>query len=178
MGGATLNQSGTLGWNSGPWDQRPLESRADVLVYTSAPLERAVTVIGPVEAILFVSSSAVDTDFTAKLVDVHPSGRAEILADGILRARHRHSLSDPEPLEPGRVEEILISVGGTANVFRAGHRIRLDISSSNFPRFDANTNTGGVIADEGPDAGVPALNRVFHDTSRPSRLLLPVVERS
>ena len=178
MGGATLNQSGTLGWNSGPWDQRPLESRADVLVYTLAPLERAVTVIGPVEAILFVSSSAVDTDFTAKLVDVHPSGRAEILADGVLRARHRHSLSDPEPLEPGRVEEILISVGGTANVFRAGHRIRLDISSSNFPRFDANTNTGGVIADEGPDAGVPALNRVFHDTSRPSRLLLPVVERS
>ena len=177
MGGATLNQSGTAGWNSGPWDQRPIESRADVLVYTSAPLKHAVTVIGPVEAILFVSSSAVDTDFTAKLVDVHPSGRAEILADGILRARYRHSLADPQPLEPGRVEEIWVSVGGTANVFLPGHRIRLDISSSNFPRFDANTNTGGTIADEGPDAGVPALNRVFHDTAHPSRLLLPTVDR-
>jgi putative CocE/NonD family hydrolase len=111
-------------------------------------------------------------------VHVHPSARAEILADGILRMRYRRSLSDPEPLEPGRVEEIRISVGGTANVFRAGHRIRLDVSSSNFPRFDANTNTGGVIAEEGPDAPVPALNRVFHDGSRPSRLVLPVVERS
>jgi len=178
VGGATLNQSGTAGWNSGPWDQRPLESRGDVLVYTSAPLERSLTVIGHVEAVLFVSSSALDTDFTAKLVDVHPSGRAEILADGILRARYRHSMSDPEPLEPGRVEEIRIQVGGTAIVFAAGHRIRLDVSSSNFPRFDANTNTGGLIADEEPAAAVPAVNRVFHDTTRPSRVLLPVVERS
>ncbi len=177
MGGATLNQSGTAGWNSGPWDQRPLERRADVLVYTSEPLDRPLEVIGPVEAVLFVSSSALDTDFTAKLVDVHPSGRAEILADGILRMRYRRSLSEPEPLEPGRVEEIRIEVGGTANVFRAGHRIRLDVSSSNFPRFDANTNTGGIIADEGPEAAVPALNRVFHDASRPSRMVLPTVER-
>jgi putative CocE/NonD family hydrolase len=177
MGGATLNQSGTLGWNSGPWDQRPLEGRADVLVYTSAPLEQPLTVIGTVEAVLHVSSSAVDTDFTAKLVDVHPSGRAEILADGILRMRYRHSLAEPEPLEPGHVEEIRILVGGTANVFRAGHRIRLDVSSSNFPRFDANTNTGGTIAEEGPSAPIPAVNRVFHDAAHPSRLLLPVVQR-
>jgi predicted acyl esterase len=83
-------------------------------------------------------------------------------------------MSDPEPLEPGRVEEIRVQIGGTANLFEAGHRIRLDVSSSNFPRFDANTNTGGTIADEGHDAAVPALNRVFHDGSRPSRLLLPV----
>jgi putative CocE/NonD family hydrolase len=176
-GGATLNQGGTPGWNAGPWDQRPLEARPDVLVYTSAPVERPLTVIGNVEAVLFVSSSALDTDFTAKLVDVHPSGRAEILADGILRARYRNSLSSPEPLEPGRLEEIRIQVGATANVFLAGHRIRLDVSSSNFPRFDANTNTGGVIAEEGPNAPIPALNRVFHDAARPSRLLLPVVER-
>jgi putative CocE/NonD family hydrolase len=176
-GGATLNQPGTPGWNSGPWDQRPLAARADVLVYTSTPLERPLTVIGPVEAVLFVSSSALDTDFTAKLVDVHPSGRAEILADGILRMRYRHSLAEAEALEPGAIEEIRISVGGTANVFKAGHRIRLDVSSSNFPRFDANTNTGGTIADEGPDAAVPALNRVFHDSTHPSRLVLPVVER-
>jgi hypothetical protein len=83
-------------------------------------------------------------------------------------------MSDPEPLEPGRVEEIRVQIGGTANLFEAGHRVRLDVSSSNFPRFDANTNTGGTIADEGHDAAVPALNRVFHDGSRPSRLLLPV----
>jgi putative CocE/NonD family hydrolase len=177
MGGATLNQSGTPGWNSGPWDQRPLESRADVLVYTSAPLTEPLTVVGSVEVVLFVSSSAPDTDFTAKLVDVHPSGRAEILADGILRMRYRGSLSDPEPLEPGEVEEIRILVGGTANEFKAGHRIRLDVSSSNFPRFDANTNTGGTIADETWDDLGPALNRVFHDGARPSRLLLPVLQR-
>jgi putative CocE/NonD family hydrolase len=177
MGGATLNQSGTLGWNSGPWDQRPLEARADVLVYTSAPLEQPLTIIGTVEAALFVSSSALDTDFTAKLVDVAPSGRAEIIADGVLRARYRLSFAAPEPLEPGRVEEIRIHVGATGHRFQPGHRVRLDVSSSNFPRFDANTNTGGTIASEGADAAVPALNRVFHDSNRPSRLLLPVLQR-
>jgi len=130
-----------------------------------------------VEAILFVSSSAPDTDFTAKLVDVHPNGRAEILVDGILRARYRESAAAPAPLEPGRVYEVRVWLGSTANRFEAGHRIRLDVSSSNFPRFDANTNTGGMIADEGPDAAEPAVNRVFHDSARPSRLLLSVVER-
>ncbi len=178
VGGATLNQSGTPGWNSGPWDQRRVEGRDDVLVFTSEPLARPLEVIGTVEATLFVSSSALDTDITAKLVDVHPDGRAEILADGILRLRYRESLAAPVPLEPGRVYEVTILVGATANRFGAGHRIRLDVSSSNFPRFDANTNTGGTIADEGDDAPVPAINRVFHDSSRPSRLLMPVVDRA
>ena len=177
IGGATLNQSGTPGWMAGPWDQRPLEARRDVLVYTSPPLERPLEVIGPVEAILYVSSSAPDTDFTAKLIDVQPSGRADILADGVVRARYRNSLRTPELLEPGRVYEIRISIGATANMFLAGHRVRLDISSSNFPRFDANTNTGGTIADEPVESAVPAINRVFHDGDHPSRLLLPVVER-
>ena len=177
MGGATLNQSGTIGWNSGPWDQRVVEARQDVLCFTSGPLDRPLEVMGPAEAILFVSSSAPDTDFTAKLVDVHPNGRAEILVDGILRARYRESAAAPAPLEPGRVYEVRVWLGSTANRFEAGHRIRLDVSSSNFPRFDANTNTGGTIADEGPDAAEPAVNRVFHDSARPSRLLLSVVER-
>jgi hypothetical protein len=178
MGGATLNQVGTAGWNSGPWDQRGVESRQDVLCYTTEPLARSVEVAGSVEAVLFVTSSARDTDFTAKLVDVHPDGRAENIADGIVRARYRESLATPKLLESGRVVELRILVGATAACFRVGHRIRLDVSSSNFPRFDANTNTGGVIADDGPEAIVPALNRVFHDSTHPSRLLLPVVERA
>jgi len=177
MGGATLNQSGTHGWNSGPWDQRTVEKRHDVLCFTSSPLERPLDVMGPIEAVLFVSSSARDTDFTAKLVDVHPNGRAEILVDGILRARYRESAAEPSALEPGHVYEIRVFLGNIANRFGAGHRIRLDVSSSNFPRFDANTNTGGTIADEGPDAAEPAINRVLHNSAHPSRLLLPVVER-
>ena len=177
VGGATLNQSGTHGWNSGPWDQRTVEKRHDVLCFTSAPLERLVEVMGPIEAVLFVSSSARDTDFTAKLVDVHPNGRAEILVDGILRARYRESASVAKALEPGHVYEIRVFLGNIANRFGVGHRIRLDVSSSNFPRFDANTNTGGTIADQGPEAAEPAINRLFHDASHPSHLLLPIVER-
>ena len=126
---------------------------------------------------LFASSSARDTDFTGKLVDVHPDGRAEILTDGILRARYRDSMSDPQPLEPGEVYELRIDLWATANVFRAGHRIRLDVSSSNFPRFDRNTNTGGVISTEGPESLVEAVNRVFHDRGRPSHVVLPIIDR-
>lgn len=177
IGGPTLNRGGGVGWMAGPFDQRPVEARADVLCYTSEPLARPLDVIGTVEAVLHVASSALDTDVTAKLVDVHPDGRAEILTDGILRLRYRRSLADPEPLEPGRVEEIRVLVGSTANRFLPGHRIRLDIAGSNFPRFDVNTNTGGVIASETMEEAVPAINRVFHDSARPSRLLLPVVER-
>ncbi|MBM4408945.1 MAG: CocE/NonD family hydrolase [Chloroflexi bacterium] len=178
IGGPTLNRGGGVGWMAGPFDQRPIEARADVLCYTSDPLTRPLDVIGSVEAVLHVASSALDTDITAKLIDVHPDGRAEILTDGILRLRYRRSLADPEPLEPGRVEEIHVLVGSTANRFLPGHRIRLDIAGSNFPRFDVNTNTAGVIASETADEAVPAINRVFHDSARPSRLLLPVVERA
>jgi putative CocE/NonD family hydrolase len=177
IGGPTLNRGGTIGWSSGPFDQRALEHRQDVLVYTSEPLTRALDVVGTVEAVLHVSSSALDTDITAKLVDVHPDGRAEILTDGILRLRYRRSLSAPEPLEPGRLEEVRVLVGSTANRFLPGHRIRLDVSSSNFPRFDANTNSGGTIASDTWDDVVPAINRVFHDGAHPSRLLVPVIER-
>lgn len=174
VGGATFLPGAAVSANAGPRDQAPLAQRADVLTYVSEPLERDLEVIGPVELVLFASSSARDTDFTAKLVDVHPDGRAELLTDGILRARYRDSLAAPQPLEPGRPYELRIDLSATANVFRAGHRIRLDVSSSNFPRFDRNTNTGGAIASESLDDAVVAVNRVHHDAARPSHLLLPV----
>ena len=148
-----------------------------MLCYTTEPLAEPVEVIGPVVAVLHVSSSAPDTDFTAKLVDVAPDGRAENLADGILRARYRESLSEPSPLEPERVYEVTVDLVATAALFAAGHRIRLEVSSSNFPRFDRNTNTGGVIAAEGEADLRQAVNRVHHTRVLPSRLVLPVIRR-
>lgn len=164
--------------NAGPRDQRPVEARHDVLCYTTPPLEKPVEVTGPVSLVLFASSSALDTDFTGKLVDVHPDGRAEILTEGILRARYRDSFSEPSPLQPGQVYEFHLDLWATANLFDAGHRIRLEVSSSNFPRFDRNTNTGGTIAEEGEADFVQAVNRVFHDSAHPSHLVLPVIERA
>jgi putative CocE/NonD family hydrolase len=176
-GGPTFLPGLFIGANAGPRDQRVVESRHDVLCYTSEPLAEPVEVIGPVLAVLHVSSSAPDTDFTAKLVDVAPDGRAENLADGILRARYRESLSEPSPLEPGRVYQVTVDLVATAVVFAAGHRIRLEVSSSNFPRFDRNTNTGGVIAGEGEADLRQAVNRVHHTRALPSRLVLPVIRR-
>ena len=148
-----------------------------MLVFQTPTLERDVEVTGPLVVRLWASSSAVDTDFTAKLVDVFPDGKAINLCDGILRARYRSSLSAPELLEPGQVYELRIDLWATANVFKAGHRIRLEVSSSNFPRFDRNTNTGAAIAHEGDGDMVPADNRVFHDAARPSHLVLPLIVR-
>ena len=177
VGGSTFLPGLFIGANAGPRDQRAVERRADVLSYTSDPLTEPLTVIGPVELVLHASSSAPDTDFTAKLVDVAPDGSAVNLADGILRARYRDSLSDPSLLEPGRVYELRIDLVATANVFATGHRVRLDVSSSNFPRFDRNTNTGGTVATEGIDDVVQAVNRVHHTPAHPSRPVLPVVRR-
>src|SRR5207245_8286340 len=128
-------------FNVGPRDQRQIEQRDDVLCYTTPPLAQAIEVAGPIELVLHVASSARDTDFTGKLVDVHPDGRAEILVDGILRARYRQSLSSPVLMEPSQVYELRIDLEATSNVFLTGHRIRLEVSSSNFPRFDRNSNT-------------------------------------
>ncbi len=163
--------------SSGPRDQRAVEARDDVLVYSGPALEKPVQVIGPIELVLFVSSSARDTDFTGKLVDVYPDGRAMILTEGILRARYRQSLARPEHLEPDAVYELRLNLWATANVFLPGHRIRLEVSSSSFPRFDRNSNTGGEIASEAAGEYRPAINRVFHDGAHPSRLILPIVER-
>lgn len=176
-GGATLIPGADVAMNAGPRDQRELETRADVLCFTTEPLEHPVEVTGPIELVLFASSSARDTDFTAKLVNVYPNGRAESVTDGILRARYRESLARPALLEAGRVYELHIAVGATAQVFGAGHRIRLEVSSSNFPRFDRNTNTGGTIATEREQDFVRALNRVYHSGEHPSHLILPIIER-
>jgi hypothetical protein len=176
-GGGSFLPGLSIGANAGPRDQRSVESRHDVLCYTTEPLAAPLEVTGPVQAVLHVSSSATDTDFTAKLADVAPDGRAENLADGILRARYRDSLSEPSPLEPERVYEVTVDLVATAAVIAAGHRIRLEVSSSNFPRFDRNTNTGGVIATETEADFRQAVNRVHHTGARASRLVLPVIHR-
>lgn len=166
------------GGNSmGPRDQQEIELRDDVLVYSTPVLERPVEITGPIELCLFVASSARDTDFTGKLVDVYPDGRAIILTEGILRARYRNSFTEPELLKPGEIYELRLNLWATANVFLPGHRIRLEVSSSNFPRFDRNSNTGGDIYSETVDQYQTAVNRIFHDASHPSRLILPLVER-
>jgi len=162
---------------AGPVDQRPAESRDDVLCYSTPVLEHPVEVTGHVSLTLFVSSSARDTDFTGKLVDVFPDGRAIFLTDGILRARYRNSLAEPEPLTPDQVCEVTIDLSVTSNVFLPGHRIRLEVSSSNFPRFDRNTNTGGTVTEDSDEDVQVAVNRIFHGPGRPSRLVLPVIDR-
>jgi hypothetical protein len=134
-----------------------------------------VEVIGPVTVKLWAASSAPDTDFTAKLVDVEPSGYARNLTDGIVRARYRESTARGSLIEPGRVYEYTIDLWATANVFKAGHRIRLEISSSNFPRFGRNPNTGRPVAGDGELR--PAMQTVFHDAERPSHVVLPVMPR-
>ena len=172
VGGAVLMEGG-----EGPRDQRQIEARDDILCYTTPPLKQPVEVTGPIELVLYVSSSARDTDFTGKLVDVHPDGRAENLTDGILRARYRQSLSSPVLMEPGRIYELRVDLGATSNVFLAGHRIRLEVSSSNFPRFNRNSNTGGTIASESEKDFVLGINHVYHTHDYPSHLVLPVIKR-
>jgi putative CocE/NonD family hydrolase len=163
--------------SAGPVDQRPVEAREDVLCFTTDALDEAVEVTGHISLVLHATSSARDTDFTGKLVDVFPDGRAIYLTDGILRARYRDSLAEPALLDPEQVYEVTIDMSVTSNVFLPGHRIRLEVSSSNFPRFDRNTNTGGIIAEESADQAVIATNRILHGPDHPSRLVLPVISR-
>ena len=157
----------------GPRDQRKVEERRDVLVYSTAPLEHDLEVTGPVRLDFFASSSAVDTDFTAKLVDVYSDGTAINLCEGILRARYRDSRESPTLLTPGQVYPLTIDLWATSNVFKAGHRIRLEVSSSNFPRFDRNLNTGEPAATS--ERMATATNTILHDSEHPSTLLLPLI---
>ena len=157
----------------GPRDQRKVEERRDVLVYSTAPLEHDLEVTGPVRLDFFASSSAVDTDFTAKLVDVYSDGTAINLCEGILRARYRDSRESPTLLTPGQVYPLTIDLWATSNVFKAGHRIRLEVSSSNFPRFDRNLNTGEPAATS--ERMATATNIILHDSEHPSALLLPLI---
>ena len=173
-GGAVCCNPEIFPW--GPLDQRTVEKRHDVLVYTSAVLAEDVEVTGPIQVVLYAASTALDTDFTAKLVDVFPTGLVRNLTDGLLRARYRNSLSKPELMTPGEVYRFKIDAGVTSNVFRKGHRIRVEISSSNFPRFDRNPNTGRAIADEVELKS--ATQTVHHDRKHASYVLLPIVPTS
>ena len=157
----------------GPRDQRAVEARADVLVYSTPPLAQDLDITGSVQLELFAKSSAVDTDFTAKLVDVWPNGFAQNLTEGIVRARYRSSQEKPELMNPGEIYKFTVDLWSTANVFLKGHRLRLEISSSNFPRFDRNLNTGQEAGIAGKPA--PATNTVYHDIGHPSALILPIV---
>ncbi len=159
----------------GARDQKEVEARSDVLIYSTPPLEQDTEVTGPITLDLYAKSSAVDTDFTAKLVDVGPNGFAQNLTEGILRAVYRESTTAPAPIVPGQVYEYKIDVWSTSNVFLKGHRIRLEVSSSNFPRFDRNLNTGKNAADNSDF--VKATNTILHDTEHPSALILPLVPR-
>lgn len=163
-------------YQRGPMDQAAVQAREDVLVYISAPLTVDLEVTGPVKVKLFAASSACDTDFTAKLVEIHPDGRAFNLADGIIRARYRHGPTAPAALiEPGAVVAYEIDLLATSNLFRQGHRIGVEISSSNFPRFERNPNTG-----EDPREArrlQSARQTIYHDARYPSHILLPIIPR-
>jgi len=157
----------------GAFDQRPVENREDALVYTTPAFKQDTEVTGPITLEVYVSSSAVDTDFTGKVVDVGPQGFARNLTEGILRARYRTSREKAELMNPGEVYKLTLNLWSTSNVFLAGHKLRLEVSSSNFPRFDRNMNTG---EDQGHSARmVKATNAVYHDREHPSALILPVV---
>lgn len=157
----------------GPYDQKAAEERADVLVYTTNTFTKDTEITGPVSLDLYASTSAVDTDFTAKLVDVWPNGFAQNLTEGVLRLRYRDSQEKPQLAKPGQIYHLAVDLWATSNVFLVGHRLRLEVSSSNFPRFDRNLNTG-----EDQATGtriVKADNAIYHDKEHPSALVLPVV---
>jgi hypothetical protein len=157
----------------GPRDQKSVEARQDVLVYSTEVLQRDLNVTGPVTLELYASSTAVDTDFTAKLVDVSPDGFARNVTEGILRVSYRDSNTAPKPIVPGKVYKLIIDMAATSNVFLKGHKIRLEISSSNFPRFDRNLNTGKSAA-ESADF-VKATQTIYHDPAHPTALILPII---
>lgn len=171
LGGAVCCNPKVFPW--GPMDQRLVEQRADVLVFTTKPLKREIEVTGPVRVILYASTSAPDTDFTAKLLDVFPNGEARNLTDGALRMRYRSGLDKPALAHPGEIYSLTIDAGVTSNVFLPGHRIRLEIASSNFPRFDRNPNTGRTIADE--TVLKKAQQTVYHGAHYASHIVLPMV---
>ncbi len=159
----------------GAFDQSAIEHRADVLVYSTGPLAEDLEVTGPIKLVLYASSSAPDADFTAKLVDVSPDGYARNLTDGIIRARYRESHKSAKLMSPGTAYEFSIDMWSTANVFKAGHRIRLEVSTSNFPCFDRNPNTGHELFADAETR--PAMQTVLHDRAFASHLVLPVIRR-
>lgn len=189
IGGNTSSSEGIM--LQGAWDQKcgphvwncqepiPLSHRNDVLVFQSDPLSEDVEVTGELKVKLWASSSVLDTDFTVKLIDVHPpypdypAGFDQLLTDGILRARFRDSLFEERLMEPGRIYELTLTLYPTSNVFKKGHRIRVDVSSSNYPRFDVNPNTGEPLAQH--RRMQVATNTIYHDRTHPSHIILPII---
>lgn len=171
----TTGGNNLVGAPAGPFDQSETSKRQDVLVYTSAPLSQPLEITGPIKVHLHAASTATDTDFTAKLIDVHPSGKSYNLCDGIIRARHRHGFHQEQLLAPGSVEKYEIDLWVTSNLFKPGHRLRVEISSSNFPRFDRNPNSGRRF---GTDTILSTARQTIHHSPRyPSHILLPTIPR-
>lgn len=158
----------------GPFNQTSIEKREDVLVYTTSVLKENLEVTGPVKVILYASSSAKNTDFTAKLVDVYPDGTAIRICDGIIRASHRNPEQSSSNINPGEIYEYTIDLWATSNQFKKGHKIRVEVSSSNFPRFDRNLNTGNYFATD--TTIIQAKQQIFHNEQYPSCIVLPVIE--
>ena len=157
----------------GPYDQRWLvENRDDAVLFTTAPLENNLTVDGAISAELFVSSDCLDTDFTVRLCDVYLDGRSMLVMDGIRRMRFRNSFAQEELMIPGEIYPVTIEIAHTALTFLQGHKIRICISSSNYPRFHLNLNNGGEMYVPGDT--LIALNKIYHDEEHPSKLILPV----
>jgi uncharacterized protein len=156
-------------------DQSDLEKRDDILVYTTEPLKQDTEITGPIDLVFWASSSAVDTDFTGKLVDIWPDGKAYNLIQSILRTRYRDSVTKPELMKPNHIYEFHLELGATSNVFKAGHRIRVEISSSDFPKCERNLNTGHAIGQD--DEWTIALNTIHHSKDFPSHLVLPIIPR-
>ena len=178
IGGPNLLSDSEAAYQTGPWDQSELDARKDVLRFTTPSLEEPLTVIGEISVRLWAATSARDTDWTAKLIDVWPDGRAINICDGIIRARHRLSVEESLLPEPGEPYDYVIDLVATAYVFARDHRLRIDISSSNFPRFDVNPGTGESMADASSGSYGIAEQRVYVDEEHPSRLTLPLLPRS
>jgi putative CocE/NonD family hydrolase len=159
----------------GSFDQQIMETRNDILVYTTDPLKEGVEVTGSIETTLYVSSDVKDTDFTVKLIDVYPDGSAYNLDETIQRVRFREGYNKELFMEEGKIYKVDLTPMSTSNYFNEGHRIRIEISSSNFPRFARNMNTGGNNFDE--KEGVVAHNKVHHSNEYPSQIRIPIVKR-
>ncbi|MEJ7783973.1 MAG: CocE/NonD family hydrolase [Solirubrobacteraceae bacterium] len=175
LGGPTSLPGSFMKTNAGPLDQRPAEARDDVLVYSSEPLSAPIEVTGPLSAELHAATDAPDTDWVVRLCDVQPDGTSRILAEGVLRARFREGFTAERLVTPGEPCMYTIDLGATSNVFGAGHRIRVSVTSSSFPRFDRNPNTGNRLGTDSESDLRVARQTVFHDAGRPSYVRLPVV---
>lgn len=177
VGGPAFLPGLRLAANAGPMDQGEVEARADVLTYTSEPFEQPLEVTGLVSFELWATSTAVDTDWVVRLCDVSPDGASRILCEGILRARFRAGFEQVNPITPGKVYHYTVDLVATSNVFLAGHCLRVDITSSSWPRFDVNPNTGHSLGVDGPADIRPALQAVLHTSNYPSHIILPVIPR-